>query len=113
MELELQDGNLSATCVHPGGVATNISKSGRINQGMLEATGLSHEEYARNLDKAIQNTTPDTAASAILKAVQKNARSVIVGNDAKFLSFIQRPIGTRYQKLLTAGIKRQRQKAQG
>ena len=84
-----------------------------INQGMLEATGLSHEEYASNLDKAIQNTTPDTAALAILKAVQKNARSVIVGNDAKLLSFIRRLIGARYQKLLTARIKRQRQKAQG
>lgn len=39
MELEIEGLSMSATCVHPGGVATNIATSARIDDNVQLLTG--------------------------------------------------------------------------
>lgn len=113
MELELDDCKVSVTSVHPGGVATNLTKSGRVNERLLDATGLNKDEYADKLTKLIQTTSAGSAAEAILRAIENNARSVIVGGDAKLISLVQRLVGDRYQKLLATSFRLQRKLNKG
>jgi NAD(P)-dependent dehydrogenase (short-subunit alcohol dehydrogenase family) len=100
-ELEVAGRRVSATCVHPGGVKTNIARAARNRQTEL----VSHEEAARRFDK-IASTTPETAALRIVRAVQRNARRVLIGADAHAIDFVQRLSGTGYQVLAVAAAKR-------
>lgn len=100
-ELEVAGRRVSATCVHPGGVKTNIARAARHRQTEL----VSHEEVARRFDQ-IAATTPETAALRIVRAVQRNARRVLIGADAYAIDFVQRLSGTGYQVLAVAAAKR-------
>ena len=81
-ELDIAGGLVSATCVHPGGVKTNIARNSRM-------------------------ATPEAAARTILKGVRKNRRRVLVGGDAVMLDTTQRLIPTGYQRLLEIMFKKQ------
>jgi len=100
MELELEGAPVSATCVHPGGIATNIAMAGKIDPAMEKLTGISAEKQKRHANKMISTTTPESAALQILRAVEKNARRVLVGPDAKFLDKVVRLLGSWYQLLI-------------
>ncbi len=41
MELELEGAPVGVTCVHPGGVATNIATAQRVDPGVEKMTGMS------------------------------------------------------------------------
>jgi short-subunit dehydrogenase len=105
-ELELSGGNVSATSVHPGGIKTNIAKSARFNSSM---SGLvkNEEDAKRSFEKNFI-TTPNRAATIILKAVQKNARRVLVGPDAAVIDAMVRLLPESYQALVVAGARRMR-----
>lgn len=105
MELEIANCGVSATCVHPGGIATNIAKAGRIDPSIEKATGVSIEKHRKRADKLINVTTAESAALQILKAVENNERRVLVGNDAKFLDKIVRLLGSGYQSLVIKRFK--------
>jgi NAD(P)-dependent dehydrogenase (short-subunit alcohol dehydrogenase family) len=108
MELELARAPVSATCVHPGGIATRIARSMRIDPDWLHGTGLTADGLRQRSDQMLQVTTPDQAAQAILKGVRRNARRVLVGPDARALDVMQRVLGAGYQPLL---VRRWRQMA--
>jgi short-subunit dehydrogenase len=105
MELDIANCGVSATCVHPGGIATNIAKSGRIDPSIEKATGVSIEKHRKRADKLINVTSPESAALQILKAVENNARRVLVGNDAKFLDKLIRLLGAGYQSVVVKRFK--------
>ncbi len=100
MELEMAKCGVSATCVHPGGIATNIATLGRIDESIVQSTGVSAERHRKLANKLINVTTAQAAALQILSAVEKNARRVLVGNDAKFLDKVVRLLGSWYQVLV-------------
>ena len=100
MELELSGVPVSATCVHPGGIATNIAMAGKIDPAMEKLTGVSVEKQKRRANKMINTTTAESAAQQILAAVERNARRVLVGPDAKFLDKVVRLLGSWYQLLI-------------
>lgn len=94
IELDLERCGVSATCVHPGGVKTNIARAGR-----YESPGTDVEEAIANFDK-VARTTPAQAAAAILRAVEKNRRRCLVGADAHiFNALAHLPAGLN-QRLL-------------
>jgi short-subunit dehydrogenase len=86
-----------ATCVHPGGIATNIAMAGKVDPIMEKLTGTTEEQQKRRANKLINVTTAESAALQILSAVEKNERRVLVGNDAKFLDKLIRLLGSSYQ----------------
>ncbi|MEW5305482.1 MAG: hypothetical protein WDW36_008016 [Sanguina aurantia] len=100
MELELEGTAVSATSIHPGGVATNIVNHSRIDAQIIESTGQDADTHRRRANRLINVTTPDAAALQILAGVQRNARRVLVGKDAWFLDKIIRLLGSAYQRVV-------------
>ena len=80
LRLELNGTNIAVTCVHPGGIDTNIVKNGIHYNGKKDATV---EQF-----KKMVITSADKAASIIIRAIQKKSKRVMVGPDAKLIRFL-------------------------
>jgi len=116
MELELEEAPVGVTCVHPGGIATRIALSQRVDDAVLRMTGQDVDTFRRHSNRLIQTTTPEAAARRILAGVRRNERRVLVGPDAKLLDLLARLLGAGYQRLLIGRARRMRtalRKAQG
>lgn len=100
MELDLAGSPVSCTCVHPGGVATNIVTTSRIDDSITAFTGLDAQTHRRRANKLIDVTSADAAARQILAGVQRNARRVLVGPDARRVDKLARLLGASYQAML-------------
>jgi NAD(P)-dependent dehydrogenase (short-subunit alcohol dehydrogenase family) len=100
MELELEGARVGVTCVHPGGVATAIARSQRIDPAITRMTGEDIERFRARSDRLIHRTTPEAAARQILAGVRRNARRVLVGPDARVLDIMARLLGAGYQRLV-------------
>lgn len=98
MELELSGAPVSATSVHPGGIKTNVARSARSDVS-LRSLGVSPEESRENFEKLFV-TEPGVAAEAILRAVQKNKRRVLVGRDAYVIDGLARLLPGAYQSVV-------------
>jgi short-subunit dehydrogenase len=106
-ELDMQGGAVSATSVHPGGIKTNIANAARFDKSAATITGQSQEDSKKNFEKLFR-TSPEQAAQTILKAVEKNARRVLIGSDAYVIDAMQRMLPSAYQSILTGLAKRQK-----
>jgi NAD(P)-dependent dehydrogenase (short-subunit alcohol dehydrogenase family) len=104
-ELDMAKCGVSATCVHPGGIRTNIARAAKMDESIQKATGDSEAARAK-FDKLLNFTTAESAALQILRAVEGNQRRVLVGLDAKFLDKLVRILGSWYQPIITAFAKR-------
>ena len=102
MELDLADEGVSATCVHPGGIKTNIARNARLHQ----EEGVDMEKGARDLEKAFI-TTPAKAAKVIVKAVEMDKRRALIGPDAHLFNALSRLPVAVSQRLIVRGAKRQ------
>ena len=105
-ELDMEKSGVSATCVHPGGIRTNIAKAAKMDESMIKATGGKTEEARAKFDKLLDFTTAESAARQILAAVEGNQRRVLVGLDAKFLDKLVRVLGSWYQPIITLFAKK-------
>jgi short-subunit dehydrogenase len=76
LRLELVKTNVAVTCVHPGGIDTDIAKNG---------IHYKNKEQAVEHFKKMVITSSDKAASIIIKAIQKKSKRVMVGPDAKLI----------------------------
>jgi len=94
---ELEEKGVSVTSVHPGGVATNIVRNAKID-ALPDDIGDREVLDARFDVAAI--TSAAKAAAIILDGAAKKKRRVMVGRDAKFISFVQRLFPQSYAKLL-------------
>lgn len=103
-ELDLSDENISATCVHPGGIQTNIARNARMTDSVASLSKNATPENLRNRFESLFMTTPEKAAYIILKAVKQNRRRVLVGPDAVALDFMQRSLPAHYQRLVTTAF---------
>jgi len=108
MELELEGAPVGVTCVHPGGIATRIALSQRVDDAVLRMTGQDVDTFRRQSDRLIQTTTPEAAARRILAGVRRNERRVLIGPDAKLMDFFARLLGAGYQRLLVGRARRLR-----
>lgn len=96
-ELDMQNAGVSATCVHPGGIRTNIAKAARMNNS-VQSLGMDPLKSQDAFDKLLR-TPADEAAQQILEAVRKNRRRLLIGADAKVVDVIQRILPQGYQKI--------------
>lgn len=103
IELDQAGSSVSCTCVHPGGVKTNIARTARVVK-TNDPEAKSADELADNFDK-LARTTPEKAAQVILKGAARNKKRVLVGGDAKLLDKMQRLLPTRYAGVLAAIFK--------
>ena len=100
---ELVGSGVSAICVHPGGIKTNIAASSRF---YVDPQGLSDgKKAAANFQKLAQ-TTPAQAAQTIVNGIEQGNPRVLIGGDAKFIDWVQRLMPVNYWKLMQALMKR-------
>jgi short-subunit dehydrogenase len=77
--LELAGEPIRVTCVHPGGIRTNIAN---------HAKGMSKKNAAAFNKVAM--TSAESAAEQIVRAIESNTRQVFVGLDAKLMAMAKR-----------------------
>ena len=94
-----------ATSVHPGGIKTNIARATKTHPSLAEL-GMDPDRAAAEFEKGLRLTS-EQAAEIILRGVQRNARRVLVGGDARILDGIQRLWPGRYQGVVAAMGRRQ------
>lgn len=104
-ELDRLGWPVSATCVHPGGIKTNIARATRFSASIAAFVGHDEEHLKAEFEKTFI-TSPEKAARVILKGVQKNKRRVLIGRDARFLDRLQRLLPAGYQRLVAAARRR-------
>lgn len=104
-ELDMANCGVSASCVHPGGIKTNIANTARTNASMQALTGQSNEQAKQQFNDKLARTTAQQAAQVIIKGVLANKRRILIGGDAYALDLLQRLMPSLYQRLLTGLMK--------
>jgi NAD(P)-dependent dehydrogenase (short-subunit alcohol dehydrogenase family) len=104
-ELDIEGCNVSATCVHPGGIRTNIARNARMRAGNV--VGLDRTALMAQFDRTAR-TSAEQAARAIIAAVRKDARRVLIGPDAWLIDRMQRCLPSAYQNILIRAARRLR-----
>lgn len=85
---------VQVTCVHPGGIKTNI----------VNLASASNGADLSNLQKSFQKmarTTADEAATVILNGVRNGKPRVLIGADAHLFDVSVRVLGPAYQRVFT------------
>ncbi len=104
-ELEIEGSAIGVTCVHPGGVKTNIARAARYT----EKAGFIDQNSATEFERLFA-TTPERAAQDIFDAIVKNRRRQLVGKDALFVDLVQRRWPDLFHWVLVKGAQRRRAK---
>jgi short-subunit dehydrogenase len=89
---ELEDTNIAVSCVHPGGVATNIARSGRVGAG----ANLAAKEESVKYHTKVSRTTPEEAARQIISGIKRRSKRILVGRDARIIDVIHRIAPEKY-----------------
>jgi NADP-dependent 3-hydroxy acid dehydrogenase YdfG len=98
-EMLMDRRRVGVSCVHPGGIRTNIARDSR----GLE--GADADRAARLFDK-IARTSPETAANTILRGVERNRPRILIGPDSYVIDALPRLFGAGYQRLVALAGKR-------
>lgn len=102
-ELDLARNGVSATCVIPGGIKTNILAATRMSDSIAGVTGVD-AEASRKKFEILFMTGADHAARAIVRGVRRNARRVLIGPDVWTMDKLQRLLPGAYQSVVVAGM---------
>ena len=84
LRAELDGSAIGVTSVHPGGIATNIVRSARIDEG--EHRGL-RGQIERRFERML---TPAKAAEAIVRGIESNAARVLITREAYVIDIAKR-----------------------
>jgi short-subunit dehydrogenase len=89
---ELAETNIAVSCVHPGGVATNIARDSRLGAG---ADPIVKEKTTALLTKA-SHTSADAAAETIVRGIKRRTKRILIGMDARMIDVLQRAVPVSY-----------------
>jgi NAD(P)-dependent dehydrogenase (short-subunit alcohol dehydrogenase family) len=93
---------VGVSCVHPGGIRTNIARDARTSEPV---TAAERAKQAADFARAAR-TTPEAAARTILRGVDRGKPRILIGPDAYVFDAVPRLLGARYQRLSAAAIRR-------
>lgn len=96
---ELRNTNVRVSCVHPGGIKTNIARNTRFYKS--PGKKMTHEQSVNAFDK-MANTSADKAAQQIISGMLKNKRRILVGADAYVLDGLTRLFPTGFVRFAAA-----------
>jgi NAD(P)-dependent dehydrogenase (short-subunit alcohol dehydrogenase family) len=100
---ELAGSSVHVSCVHPGGIKTDIVRRGRHYEDALgNATETSR--VAADFEKAAR-TTADEAARVILRGMLKNEPRILIGADARAIDAMARLAPRRYDAIVGRATK--------
>ena len=89
---ELSDTNVAVSCVHPGGVKTNIVRNSKVGAGAPAEWKQQGEKF---FDK-VAKTTPESAAEVIVQGIKSRNPRILIGKDACAISVLSRLFPRRY-----------------
>lgn len=98
LKQELAGSSVGVTCVHPGGIKTNIVKNGRMYAdqfGEIPDVG----KFVADFEK-LARTTPEQAAKTIYGAILGQEERLLIGFDAYLIDLMQRLFPTNYSKII-------------
>ena len=95
---ELHGTPVRVTCVHPGGIDTNIIRNGKHLQG-ADGNPTETASLARSFARST-STTPDAAARIIWAGVLRNSPRVLIGPEAYAMDLVQRLLPAGYPAIL-------------
>src|SRR6267142_1030799 len=98
---ELEGTPVRVSCVHPGGIRTAIARRARIGAGV---TRTGREEDVARFEKVFR-TSPEEAASRILRGVERSEPRILIGSDAYQIDILQRLRPGTYWKTLSRKLK--------
>ena len=84
---EMHGTKIRVSCVHPGGIRTNIARSARINNALYS---LPRERAVRLYEEELFRTTADEAARVIIAGIKADRRRILVGSDARVIDLLAR-----------------------
>ncbi len=109
LRVEMIEGRhpVRVTCVHPGGIKTNIATAA-LNAARDAGEEISPAEEARqrHYNEKLLKMPPEDAAETILKGVEGDRGRVLVGNDAKLVDLLVRAVPSVYPRGVAAMTKR-------
>ncbi|HEY1972710.1 MAG TPA: SDR family oxidoreductase [Pseudonocardia sp.] len=96
-EMLLERQPVGVSCVHPGGIKTNIARDARAPE---QSTA---QQRATDFAK-IAKTSSEDAAKTILAGVRRNRARILIGPDAYVIDAAPRLLGSGYQRLNVLGM---------
>jgi short-subunit dehydrogenase len=93
---ELKGTAVTVSCVHPGGVATNIARGGRLGAGASAEAKESSVDYHTKVSR----TTPEQAAEIIVRGIKRRSKRILVGTDARIIDAVHRAAPVAYMSVL-------------
>ncbi|NNF34756.1 MAG: SDR family NAD(P)-dependent oxidoreductase [Saprospiraceae bacterium] len=86
LRMELRDTNVGVTVVHPGGINTNIARWAIVPEDVSE------EEVKKRKaeEQKLLTMPPSKAAKIIVAGITRNKARVLVGTDARIISWLER-----------------------
>jgi len=106
---ELEGSPVGVTVVHPGGVRTAIAASARVPDSVAK------ERAAADLAlfTAMLRTRPDAAAEAIAKGIERRAKRVLIGRDARQIASLVRLFPVDHWRIIERRAARALARARG
>ena len=93
---ELAGTNIAVSCVHPGGIRTNIVRNSRLGSEAPEEW----KQQGTKLFEKIAKTSAEDAAEVIFTRIKAKDPRILIGKDAKAISLISRLFPKGYLKIL-------------
>lgn len=93
---ELEGTDIHVSCVHPGGIRTDIVLKARKGENAPDED----KRIAPVIFDKVARTSPEAAADVILKGIKAREPRILIGSDALKISAIQRIFPTRYFKIM-------------
>jgi NAD(P)-dependent dehydrogenase (short-subunit alcohol dehydrogenase family) len=96
---EMKATQVKVSCVHPGGIRTNIARNARFHKAA--DTSLCKEETVMLFDRILARTSADKAARIIISGIKKNKHRIMVGPDAYVCDWLKRLFPVSFQKMMS------------
>src|SRR5262249_20715052 len=101
--LQMTGSPVRLSVVHPGGIVTNIVRNSRAGSGITD--NARRAESIERFDQ-IAKTTPQQAALAIIRGIERNKPRILIGGDARMMDFLQRLRPATYWAVLARRIEK-------
>lgn len=92
---ELSGTNVAVSCVHPGGIKTNIARNSRLGK----KTPAEWKQQGTKFFDKVARTAPEAAADVIVAGIKSRNPRILIGTDAKMISLVSRLFPKRYLSL--------------
>ena len=93
---EMDGSTVSVSCVHPGGIKTNIVRNAKLGS---EAPQEWKDQGTKFFDR-VAKTTPEEAANVIVEGIKAKNPRILIGKDARAISHISRLFPKKYLAII-------------